>query len=254
MNMLRVFGVVMLVVLISSCVRNKSGVPVQNEVSANANVFEVNEVIQGDSYTYLNVKENMAERWVAVSKQDIDAGEVYYYDNALEMKNFHSKEIDRTFDVIYFVSEISKTPLAQAQSPMGGMMPGMGGDMAAHSGRVSTEEHSEISLEKKANEITIAQIFDKRTDYSGKEIEIRGVVVKINKSVMGKNWIHIQDGTSGSDGNYDLTITSQDVAEVNDEVTFKGKITLEKDFGAGYFYDVIMEDAALLSTSSTVNL
>jgi hypothetical protein len=235
MNMLRVFGVVMLVVLISSCVRNKSGVPVQNEVPANANVFEVNEVIQGDSYTYLNVKENMAERWVAVSKQDIDAGEVYYYDNALEMKNFHSKEIDRTFDVIYFVSEISKTPLAQAQSPMGGMMPGMGGDMAA-------------------NEITIAQIFDKRTDYSGKEIEIRGVVVKINKSVMGKNWIHIQDGTSGSDGNYDLTITSQDVAEINDEVTFKGKITLEKDFGAGYFYDVIMEDAALLSTSSTVNL
>jgi hypothetical protein len=71
---------------------------------------------------------------------------------------------------------------------------------------------------------------------------------------MGKNWIHIQDGTSGSDGNYDLTITSQDVAEINDEVTFKGKITLEKDFGAGYFYDVIMEDAALLSTSSTVNL
>ena len=253
--MLRVFGIVMLVVLFSSCVRNKSGVPVQNEVPVNANVFEVKEVVQGDTYTYLNVKEGMAEKWVAVSKQDVNTGDVFYYDNELEMNNFHSKEIDRTFDVIYFVSQISKTPLAQAQSPMGGMMPGMGGgDMAAHSGRVATEEHNEISVEKSGDEITIAQVFDNQKDYSGKEIEIRGVVVKVNRSVMGKNWIHIQDGTSGSDGNFDLTITSQDVANVDDEVTFKGKITLNKDFGAGYFYDVIMEDATLESSSSTVNL
>ncbi|QGY45202.1 hypothetical protein GM418_16430 [Maribellus comscasis] len=256
MNMLRVFGIVMLVIVFSSCVRNKSGVPVQNEVPANANVFEVKEVVHGSTYTYMNVKEGMAEKWVAVTKQDVDAGDVYYYDNELEMKNFHSKEIDRTFDIIYFVSHISKTPMAQApQNPMGGMMPGMGGgDMAAHSGRVATEEHNEISLEKSGNEVTVAGVFDNRDSYSGKEIEIRGVVVKVNKSVMGKNWIHIQDGTSGSDGSYDLTITSQDVAEVNDEVTFKGKITLEKDFGAGYFYEVIMEDATLVATSSTVNL
>ncbi len=252
MNMLRVLGIAMLVVLFSSCVRNKSGVPVQNEVPANANVFEVKEVIQGNTYTYLNVKEGTDEKWVAITKQDINKGDVYYYDNELEMDNFHSKEIDRTFDVIYFVSQISKTPLMQAQNPMGGMMPGME-DMAAHSGRVATEEHSEISLEKSAGEITIGQIFENRKDYAGKEIQIRGVVVKVNKSVMGKNWIHIQDGTS-SDGSYDLTITSQDIAEVDDEVTFKGKITLEKDFGAGYFYDVIMEDATLVNSSSTVNL
>lgn len=253
MNMLRVFGIVMPVILFSSCVRNKSGVPVQNATPVNANVFEVKEVIQGDSYTYLNVKEDMAEKWVAVSKQDVNAGDVYYYDNALEMNNFHSKEIDRTFDVIYFVSQISKTP--PAQSPAGGMgtMPAMGGDVDAHSGRVAAEEHGEISLEKSADEITVARVFDNRSDYSGKEIEIRGVVVKVNRSVMGKNWIHIQDGTS-SGGSYDLTVTSQNVADVNDEVTFKGKITLNKDFGAGYFYDVIMEDATLVSSSSTINL
>lgn len=250
---MRVFGIVMLVLLFSSCVRNKSGLPVQNEVAVSTNVFEVKEVIQGDSYTYLNVNENMVEKWVAVSRQDANVGDVFYYNSELEMNNFHSEEIDRTFDKIYFVSQISKTPLAQAQNSMGGMMPEMG-EMAAHSGRVNTEEHNEISLDKSANETSIAQVFDSRNDYSGKEIEIRGVVVKINNNVMGKNWIHIQDGTSGSDGSYDLTITSQDVANVDDEVTFKGKITLNKDFGAGYFYDVIVEDAILISSSSTVNL
>ena len=147
----------------------------------------------------------------------------------------------------YFVNQISKTPLNQ--NPMGGVMPGAGA-MPAHSGKVETEEKSSISLNKQAGEITIAQIFKDRSDYLGKELEIRGVVVKVNNSVMGKNWIHIQDGTN-NEGSFDLTITSQDVAEVGDEVTFKGKITLEKDFGAGYFYDVIMEDASLVKKAST---
>jgi hypothetical protein len=100
--------------------------------------------------------------------------------------------------------------------------------------------------------LPLPKFLDNRQEYSGKEIEIRGVVVKVNKQIMGKNWIHIQDGTN-SEGKFDLTITSQDLAEVNDEVTFKGKITLEKDFGSGYFYEVIMEEATLVS-KSTANI
>ena len=67
---------------------------------------------------------------------------------------------------------------------------------------------------------------------------------------MGKNWVHIQDGTNSA-GSFDLTVTTQEVAEVNDEVTFKGVITLDKDFGSGYFYDVIMEDAVLVTRNKT---
>lgn len=129
----------------------------------------------------------------------------------------------------------------------------MGGMMGnPHSGKVESGQQSNIQLEKADGEITIAEVFANREEYSGKEIEIRGVVVKVNKQIMGKNWIHIQDGTN-SNGKFDLTITSQDLAEVNDEVTFKGKITLEKDFGSGYFYEVIMEDATLVN-KSTANI
>jgi predicted RNA-binding protein len=173
----------------------------------------------------------------------VNTGDVFYYDEALQMTNFHSKDLDRTFDVIYFVNQISKNPIGNG--PVGGMQ-GMGGMMGnPHSGKVETGQNSNIQLEKSGEEITISEIFGNRADFSGKEVEIRGVVVKVNKQIMGKNWIHIQDGTN-SNGKFDLTITTQQLAEVNDEVTFKGKITLEKDFGSGYFYDVIMEDATLI--------
>jgi predicted acyltransferase (DUF342 family) len=89
-----------------------------------------------------------------------------------------------------------------------------------------------------------------KADYSSKEFEIKGAVVKVNEQVMGKNWVHIQDGT-GVGGNFDLTITTQADVEVGDVVTFKGKLTLEKDFGAGYFYEVIMEDGTLMQKEGT---
>ncbi len=235
---MRVFLMVILVMVFSSCVRNKNGQVIQNAVpTSNTKVFEVTEVVQASSYSYLKVKENFAERWVAVSKREINVGDVYYYDNALLMSNFNSKDLDRTFETIYFVNKISKAPLTK--NPVGGAMP-------AHSGKVETKKNSTVTLEKAEGEITVAQIFANRSEFSSKEFEIRGVVVKVNKQVMGKNWIHIQDGTK-SEGNFDLTITTQDLAEIGDEATFKGKLTLEKNFGSGYFYDVIMEDAVLVN-------
>ncbi len=239
---MRVFVILILVVVFSSCVRNRNGQAIQNAVPVGAKSFEVVEVIQSNSYTYLKVKENFGERWVAVSKQEINPGDVYYYNDALQMTNFRSKDLDRTFDVIYFVSQISKTPFSEINKmPMAGNK--MGG-MPQHSGKVPTKQKSSISLEKTANELTLATVFGNPEKYAAEEFEIRGVVVKVNREVMGRNWIHIQDGTSYN-GTYDLTVTTQELAEVNDVVTFKGKLTLKKDFGAGYYYELIMENAAL---------
>ncbi|HPE74474.1 MAG TPA: hypothetical protein PLC80_00205 [Draconibacterium sp.] len=249
---MRILTMLILVMIFSSCVKNKNGQINQEQSTADGKSFEVTEVIQGSTYTYIRAKENNGELWMAISKQEVEPGEVYYYSEGLPMQNFHSKEIDRTFDEIYFVSAISKTPIkAGAMGGMGsgamGGMGAMGGNMnePAHSGKVSTEQNSAISVEKLAGEITVAQVFANRNNYSGKEIEIKGVVVKVNKEVMGKNWIHIQDGTNDN-GNYDLTITSADLAEVNDEITVRGKIILNKDFGYGYSYEVIMEDAQIV--------
>lgn len=246
---MRVFLMLMIVVVFASCVRNKSGQTTQSELPENANVFEVAEVIQGNTYTYMKVKEDMTEKWIATGKTDAEAGDVLYYGEALEMPNFHSKEIDRTFDKIYFIDMVSETPIESNQM---GQMP-MGQMGQGHSGAAKTEQKSSISLEKSGDEVTIAEIYANPKDFEGKEFEIRGVVTKVNKEIMGKNWVHLQDGTS-NDGAFDLTVTTQALPEVNDEVTFKGTVTLEKDFGAGYYYDVIMEDAEMLESKNKLNL
>jgi hypothetical protein len=246
---MRILTMLILVVVFSSCVKNKSGQMNQEQTAANGKSFEVAEVIQGSTYTYIRAKENNGEFWMAISRQEVKPGEVYFYTEGLPMQNFHSKEVDRTFDEIYFVSAISKTPIQNggmgsgAMGGMGGM--GEGSNAPTHSGKVGSEQNSSISVKKLTGEITVAQVYANRNNYSGKEIEIKGVVVKVNKEVMGKNWIHIQDGTNDN-GNYDLTITSADLAEINDEITVRGKIILNKDFGYGYSYEVIMEDAKIV--------
>ncbi len=232
---MRIYLMMILVVVFSSCVRNKNGQAVQTVAPSNTNVFEVTEVIQGSQYTYLKVKENMSEKWVATAKTEANIGDVLYYDEALQMNNFHSKELDRDFDEIYFINQVSENPIAdqmRIQPP--------------HNGKIESKAKSDISLNKSEDELTVAEIFANPNEYTGDEIQIKGVVVKVNNEIMGKNWVHIQDGTS-NEGNFDFTVTTTDKVEVNDVVTFKGKISLEKDFGSGYYYDVIMEDATLVS-------
>ena len=94
--------------------------------------------------------------------------------------------------------------------------------------------------------MTIAQISQQRNELANKEITVRGQVTRYNAQIMGRNWVHIQDGTK--DGNaVDLTITTDNTVKVGDVVTFKGILVLNKDFGAGYSYDMIMEKAQLVN-------
>jgi hypothetical protein len=236
--------------LFSSCVQNKKAEPLQNQTSSNEKSFEVEEVIQTSKYTYILANENNTERWVAATRIDAKKGEKYYYDSALEMNNFKSKELDRTFESVFFLNRVSKNPIS-AHSGMSGM-PGMPG-MSMHSDKAKVKEGGDIEMEKTDNELTIADVFANKTDFANKTIEIRGKVVKVNKQIMGKNWIHLQDGTQ-HENSFDLTVTSQDLPAVGDEVTFKGTLVLEKDFGAGYFYDVIMENGEMTSKIETTTI
>jgi len=232
----------------SGCVKKNKVPTAQNSANPAMHEVKVAEVIHTSNYTYLKVSDNGAENWIAVTRQEAAAGEVYYYDQALEMKNFNSKELKRTFETIYFVQGISKQPITAAAAPTAGMggMGGMGGDAAAkHTGKIALEKKVETVIAPVAGSVSIAQLYADKAKYSGKVIKIKGQVVKINEEVMGKNWIHIQDG-SGDSGNFDLAVTTLDGMKMDDVVTFEGTITLDKDFGAGYFYELIMEDAKLV--------
>jgi hypothetical protein len=226
--------IIAILVVFSGCVR-KNKVPTAQSVANPAmHEVKVEEVIQTSGYTYLKVSENGAENWIAVNRQEAAAGETYYYEEALEMKNFQSKELNRTFETIYFVQGISKEPIAaQAQMP------------AMQGVKVASAMKEGISVDPAEKGLSVAKLYADRNNFAGKKIKMKGQVVKVNEEVMGKNWIHIQDGTKDGES-FDLTITTLDKAAVDEVVTFEGTITLNKDFGYGYSYEVIMEDAKLV--------
>jgi hypothetical protein len=248
MAKMRILSVLILGLVIFSCVKNKNLQNPQNTVQPKQDIsgtvvarhiVVVKEIIQASNYTYMKVIEGGKEDWIAVNKQDAKVGDIYYYEKALQMTNFKSKELDRMFDMIYFVTELSKDPK---------MISGQSAAMPPHSGRVQNGQREDIKIQKAQGELTIAELFKNHTLYTGKKVKITGVVVKVNNGIMNRNWIHIQDGTNDA-GSFDLTITSQDNVKVDDKVTFEGTIAVDKDFGAGYVYDVVLEDATLASAA-----
>lgn len=115
----------------------------------------------------------------------------------------------------------------------------MGGQKST--GPAQTEKVN-ITVEPCDGCIKISDLLANKKSYSGKVIKVKGKVTKFNPAIMGKNWVHIQDG-SEFQGGFDLTVTTDIQAIVGETVTFEGKIILDKDFGYGYFYSVLMEDA-----------
>jgi hypothetical protein len=230
---------VILIVLVgfSGCVKKNKVPTVQTQANLGMHEVKVSEVIQSSNYTYLKVAENGAEKWIAVTRQEAAPGQTYYYGEGLEMKNFHSKELDRNFETILFVQNLSAQPQA-ATTPL----PNPHGNAM---GKVSVDQKEGISVAPAENGLSIAKLYTSKNDYSGKKIKMKGQVVKVNDEVMGKNWVHLQDGTK-EDDHFDLTITTLDKVVVGEVATFEGTIALNKDFGYGYTYELIMEDAKLL--------
>ena len=106
----------------------------------------------------------------------------------------------------------------------------------------------EISVEKAEGEngYTVEEIYNQAADLAGKKVKIRGKAVKISPAIMGKNWIHIQDGTGNPMSNsHDLVITTNDMAEKDSIILVEGILAKDKDFGAGYMYNVIVEEAVV---------
>ncbi len=95
---------------------------------------------------------------------------------------------------------------------------------------------------------SVEELYQEKDKLKGQQVQLQGTVVKVNNGIMNRNFIHLQDG-SGKEGSNDITITSDQTAEVGDEVTVVGTVTLDMDFGAGYLYPLIVEKATITKTS-----
>jgi hypothetical protein len=191
------------------------------------------ETMNSGGYTYAKVDLGGQPVWAAGPQVPVKVGDTVKVSDGQPMNSFHSKTLDRTFDVIWFVSSIEPEGGAKIEKDLGGGM------------RTQPTPPAEIaagSIPRVEGGQTVEEIITGAADLSGKQIAVRGKVVKFNAEIMGANWLHIQDG-SGAAGTNDLTVTTDATVDVGDMVVVRGTVTTDKDFGAGYKYAVIVENA-----------
>ena len=207
---------------------------------------KVLETMDSGGYTYVQVDDGTKKVWAAGPLTPVAVGKTVTLEGGMAMQDFHSKTLDRTFDVIYFVGSIQVAGAA-AMPDMKDMKDQIAAahGAAGHGGGAAPPTSIDLSDIKKADGgQTVAELFANKGKLAGKPVAVRGRVVKVTSQVMGKNWIHVRDG-SGSNGTNDLTVSTSATAAVGDLVVVRGTLGTDKDLGAGYHYDIIIEDAAV---------
>lgn len=201
---------------------------------------KVAETMNVAGYTYVLIDDGTAQTWVAGPATQVAVGdEVMAAEGGVPMVNYYSKTLDRNFDVVYFVSSILN---ASAPGTLSGTQAQPAMPQAAPPAQVDLSGIEAVEGGK-----TVAAVFAEKDALAGKEIVLRGKVVKYSPQIMGKNWLHVQDGSGDSaTGTNDLTVTTQTEAKVGDTVLITGNLVLDKDFGYGYKYNVIVEDAQVV--------
>ncbi|MDF1518088.1 MAG: hypothetical protein RQ864_06715 [Lutibacter sp.] len=237
-NNLKFFTMLFSILLMVGCKDKGNYSKINNAATAaktDVHKIVVKEAVDGGNYTYLNVDENGQNYWMAVASIPVIVGDTYYYDGGMVMKDFESKQLNKTFDEIVFVNTVRTTEVLTevATEPEN-----------QHAAAPAVIEN-DLKIEKPKNGTSLAELFMAKKSFSAKSIIVKGKVVKVNNGIMDKNWVHIVDGTK-FENESDLTITTMETVNIGDIVTFKGVVVLDKDFGQGYVYDILMEEAKLV--------
>lgn len=244
----------------SAKMENAAGSVAQAESSPGSLSGKVLETMDSGGYTYVKLATADGEKWVAAPKTVVTVGETAAFAPGMVMRNFKSETLNRTFDEVVFTSGRAGGHGAQAAPagacPSGGDKDGktgsvmgmgaMGSGMGAmqSSGRV-TVPPLDLAIEKAPgnNAFTVAEIYAQGAALNQKKVAVRGKVVKVSANIMGKNWIHLQDGSGKPEsGTHDLVLTSQQKPNVGEVLIGEGVLAADKDFGAGYRYKVIVEE------------
>lgn len=202
---------------------------------------KVLQTMNNAGYTYVEIqKKNGDKVWVAVTETPVKVGSQVAFRGGMEMRNFESKGLKRTFSTIMFADGITTNDTAKSIDKSKTKTETLGSKAA-----VSAKD-AKISVTKATgpNAYTVQEAFANSAKLNKKKVVIHGKVVKVSVGIMGKNWVHIQDGTGAqAAATHNLVCTSAASAEVGDVVTVSGTLAKDKDFGYGYKYAVIIEDS-----------
>jgi hypothetical protein len=243
--MIRRFGVLLLMVACASLTFSQFGaIGSAHAFQKNANEAKqkgsnriygkVTEVLNSAGYTYARVDTGSEKVWAATSTTPINVGDMIAFTTDMPMRDFHSTSMNRDFPLLYFVNQFFTDSANQAVSSAPASSP---------LGMINKDATTKpvINIDKLEGGNTIAEVYADREKLNGKVIRVRGQVTKYTANVMGKNWLHIKDSSTQDD----LTITSDNSAELDSVVIIEGKLAVDKDFGYGYMYPLIVQDASI---------
>ena len=219
---------------------------------------KVLQTLNSGGYSYINLQKKNGEKiWLAVKETKVTVGDQMSFLEGLVMKNFESKTLKRTFDSIVFSNgiipqskpetvktapkDLSVPTIPQGDGPRKNKTVELGSKSAVPSkGKIA------VTKAKGSNAYTVEEIYKKSAKLDKKIVVVHGKVVKASTGIMKKTWIHIQDGTgSQAKGNHNLVCTTKGSANIGDIITVSGTLAKNRDFGYGYKYDVIIEDAII---------
>jgi hypothetical protein len=222
------------------------GAPPQPDGALTGTVLET---MDSGGYTYLKLQTPGGEVWAAVRQAVVKKGSQVTIVNGMTMVGFESKTLKRKFDHIIFGSLGGDAASGSAAAGAAMDPQVMAGIAAQHAGVASgPAEVGEISVKKAEGKDarTVAEIFAAKASLKDTQVSVRGKVVKYNAGIMGRNWIHLRDGSGSRDKkDDDITVTTTEAAAMGDVVVVRGTVHLDRDFGAGYAYPVILEDAKI---------
>jgi len=221
--------------------------PAPHEVTFAGKVLETTNV---STYTYVRVQAGNKMVWAASTRFSVKVGDSVVVLGGLPMKNYHSPAMNRDFDMIFFTEKILVGNDAAA-SALPASHPAISGDasslMSGHPSMGTSSAKANIDLSGIApaeGGKTIKEIYAGSVSLAGKTVSVRGKVVKYNAHILGKNWLHIEDGSGTAvDQNNDITVTTTNEAAIGKTVVVTGTVSANRDFGAGYRYGLMIEDA-----------
>ncbi|MFZ4394003.1 MAG: nucleotide-binding protein [Kiritimatiellia bacterium] len=212
------------------------------------------EVTNASRYTYVQVDTGTQKIWAAGPKVAVKVGDRVSFTGGMPNKNFFSPTLKKNFDELFFVDAITLAgskpvmPVGHGARMAGGSMPDMpaghGAMMAGGAGKATNTVIEPIQTP--AGGKTVAEIWAGKDALTGKQVVVRAKVVKAVHNIMGRSFLHLRDGT-GREGMNDLSATTTNEVRTGMIVTLSGMLVTDKDFGSGYKYDVILEDAVVIA-------
>lgn len=204
------------------------------------------EVLNVENFTYLRLDTQQGEVWAAVIKGQVKKGDAVTLDNVSVMNNFESKTLKRTFDQILFGNLVLTNRGESKSSILGSAFNANPPHLPVAKPKLDVISDAPIAKATGANAKTVAEVVNNGSKLKGKTVVVRGRVVKYNPDIMGKNWVHLQDGSGlEADATNDILVTTSSHTSIGAVVTATGVVHTDMDFSAGYAYKVLIEEAKL---------